>query len=166
MGVGGSCASSVWSLILVCVDEGTGHSTVGRSSWGTSRPWTSRPPARCSVSGRGRRGRPQAGDCSAPLTDIVWARSLGNAPVALWDLDEPTRVEASRGFDPSTRRRQRDSTAPPTLRLTGSHRPDEASQDPVPVWLLASASSTNPAQRLHRLPIPTLQLAHPGAHPT
>lgn len=37
--VPGSCASSVWSLIPVCVDEGTGHSTVGRSnSWRTSSP--------------------------------------------------------------------------------------------------------------------------------
>lgn len=110
---------------------------------------------------------PSVRDCSAPLTDIVWALwERARCPVPLWDLDEPTRVEASRGFDPRTRRRQRDSTASPALRLTGSHGPDEASQDPVPVWLLASASSTNPAQRLHRLPIPTLQRAHPGAHST
>lgn len=115
VGVGGSCASSVWSLIPVCVDEGTGWSL---DCWpefrGTSRPpWTSS--THCSVLGRRRPRRPQTGDCSAPLTDIVWA---------LWERARcPVPPLGSRRANPSrgqSRFRPPDAS-PPTRQHRTAH---------------------------------------------
>lgn len=113
--LGGSCASSVWSLIPVCVDEGTGWSLdCWPEFWGTSRPpWTSS--THCSVPGRRRPRRPQTGDCSAPLTDIVWA---------LWERARcPVPPLGSRRANPSrgqSRFRPPDAS-PPTRQHRTAH---------------------------------------------